>query len=158
MSADDKQSEASPAVIALIAQGSADSISQREKPKLSKNDKQCLQTILAAITNQLATSDDEQPAGPGLVDPEIENAPVHDPDHKPESLQPKSQQELQQQPTQSEPEPAPEPREDPEPEPERMQVETIQLKDPTCTPFFLTKDSPKEAAVDMDDDAEMLLS
>jgi hypothetical protein len=155
--ADDKQSEASPAVIALIAQGSADSISQKEKPKLSKNDKQCLHTILATITSQLAASDDDEPAESGPVQSETENALVHGPVHVPEPIQPEPQQELQQEPTPSEPEPEPEPQQKLEPEPEPVEVESAPLKDTTCAPFFLAKEPPQEAVVGVDDDAEMLL-
>jgi hypothetical protein len=162
--ADDKQSEASPAVIALIAQGSADSISQKEKPKLSKNDKQCLQTILVTIKNQLAASDDDEPAKSGIVESEIENAPVHGPEHEPEPepIQHEPQQELQQEPTPSEPEPEPEPQPQQklEPEPEPVEVESAPLKDfkdATCAPFFLAKEPPQEAVVGVDDDTEMLL-
>jgi hypothetical protein len=153
--ADDKQSEASPAVIALIAQGSADSISQKQKPKLSKNDKQCLHTILATITSQLAASDHDEPAESGPVQSETENAPVHGPVYVPEPIQPEPQQELQQEPTPSEPEPEPQQKLEPEPEP--VEVKSAPLKDPTCAPFFLAKEPPQEAVVGVDDDAEMLL-
>lgn len=151
--ADDKQSEASPAVIAMIAQGSADSLSQREKPKLSKNDKQCLQTILATITSQLAAADDDDPAESGPVESETEKAPVHDPEHVPDLIQQKSQPEL----TPSEPEAEPEPQQKLEPEFEPMEVASAPLKDSTCAPFFPGKDPPQEAVVNVDDDAEMLL-
>ena len=71
-----QQAEASPAVIALIAQGNAASISQKkQRQKLSKNDKQCLQTIMATIQSQLAS--DEEPAESDHV-PESEPAPQHE--------------------------------------------------------------------------------
>lgn len=153
--ADDKQAEASPAVIALIAQGSADSMSQKEKPKLSKNDKQCLNAILATIKSQLAVSDDDAPpAESGPAASETEDAPVQNPESVPEHIQHEPRQLLQQVPTPSEPEREPQQKLEPEAEP--VGVESAPLKDPTCAPLFLVKEPLQQAVVDVDDDAEML--